>query len=388
MSAMAWLRYAAGRAPHLLAVTTAVGAVIAMPARGALPADGETGLPSGTGAATCPSPNPPNTMTLAAGTPQSATLGSAFCNQPTGCFHQQQRLSADSGRGGYRGHVQRTGRPARAVCSLRADRTRSRSAAMPPARRRTAFTANDIAGAYTVTASSAYGSVSFSLTNAEGSEANPCGAVSGAGPSSTGLAPASLRASPPSSPRGSAHRSPRPRECASRCGLRSRSPTPRRIRCQGRSSPSPRPFAARADALSVRSNSPQGTRSRTSHVRQVEVMTDACGIALAPAFAANHRQGGYIVVASVEQVRTALRAGQRRTAKVTASAANLAPKRLRLSDLARVASVGLRTQATAGGPVGAGDRDRRGGDRGGARTVLLKPSRSAQPDRHGWGRTC
>jgi len=33
--------------------------------------------------------------------------------------------------------------------------------------------------------------------------------------------------------------------------------------------------------------------------------TDACGIALAPAFTANHRRGGYIVLASVERLKAA-----------------------------------------------------------------------------------
>jgi hypothetical protein len=35
------------------------------------------------------------------------------------------------------------------------------------------------------------------------------------------------------------------------------------------------------------------------------VRTDACGIALAPAFTADDRAGGYVVVASVERVQAA-----------------------------------------------------------------------------------
>jgi hypothetical protein len=42
-----------------------------------------------------------------------------------------------------------------------------------------------------------------------------------------------------------------------------------------------------------------------SHPRSVTIVTDACGIAVAPAFVANDEQGGYIVKASVENARPA-----------------------------------------------------------------------------------
>jgi hypothetical protein len=57
--------------------------------------------------------------------------------------------------------------------------------------------------------------------------------------------------------------------------------------------------------LTTGSHSPRGMRSRTSHPRRVKVRSNACGIALAPVFVANHRQGGYIVVASVQHLRAA-----------------------------------------------------------------------------------
>src|SRR6202044_3925076 len=41
-------------------------------------AEGETGPSGSAGEASCPSPNPPNELTLAAGAPQTSTLGSAF----------------------------------------------------------------------------------------------------------------------------------------------------------------------------------------------------------------------------------------------------------------------------------------------------------------------
>jgi hypothetical protein len=47
------------------------------------------------------------------------------------------------------------------------------------------------------------------------------------------------------------------------------------------------------------------SRPHVSHPRSVTIKTDACGIAVAPAFVANDTQGGYIVEASVEHVRPA-----------------------------------------------------------------------------------
>ena len=41
------------------------------------------------------------------------------------------------------------------------------------------------------------------------------------------------------------------------------------------------------------------------HLHRARMKTNACGIALAPAFTANHRAGGYVVVASVEHVKAA-----------------------------------------------------------------------------------
>jgi hypothetical protein len=40
-------------------------------------------------------------------------------------------------------------------------------------------------------------------------------------------------------------------------------------------------------------------------LHRVQARTNACGVALAPAFTANRRAGGYIVVASVEHVKAA-----------------------------------------------------------------------------------
>jgi hypothetical protein len=57
--------------------------------------------------------------------------------------------------------------------------------------------------------------------------------------------------------------------------------------------------------FTTRTRSAREDRPRVSHPRSVTVTTDACGIAVAPAFTANRRPGGYIVTAAIEHVRPA-----------------------------------------------------------------------------------
>jgi hypothetical protein len=57
--------------------------------------------------------------------------------------------------------------------------------------------------------------------------------------------------------------------------------------------------------FTVRSRHPRHRRARVSHPHTIRVKTDACGIAVAPAFTANHLPGGYIVKASVRHSRPA-----------------------------------------------------------------------------------
>ena len=302
MSAIARFRHAAGRARHLMVVTATVAAVIATPAYGGLPAEGETGPPSGTDAATCPSQNPANTLTLAAGTPQSATLGSAFATNLQVTFTNSNGCPVTSAVAGMPVTFSAPSAGASGLFSASGSSTVTVGSDASGVASAPTFIANDTAGAYTVTASSAYGSISFSLTNDERNESNACGAVAG---SSTGVTPASLLG--------------KPAKLAAGVGASQSTPTGTRFALRfavtvtdAKKNPLPgvlvtfaAPVRGPSGRFAIRSNSPQGVRSRTSHVRQVEVETDACGIALAPAFGANHRQGGYIVVASVEQVRTA-----------------------------------------------------------------------------------
>jgi hypothetical protein len=128
-------------------------------------ASGETGT-SGTGAepANCPASNPPNQVTLVAGTPQTTTLDTAFATglqvaltnsdgcAVTGAAGVAVTFSAPSS--GASGVFSGSGSNSVTVGS---DSTGAVTA--------TTFTANGIAGSYTLTADSQYGSVSFSLAN-------------------------------------------------------------------------------------------------------------------------------------------------------------------------------------------------------------------------------
>jgi hypothetical protein len=184
MIGMAWRRCGARWARHGLLVSIAVGAVIGTLAGAPLPARGETGGPTGSESPSCPSSNPPNELTLTAGTPQTAPLEAAFASSlqvalansdacpVTGAAGVAVTFSAPSS--GASGSFAGGGLDTATVGS-----DASGDVTAPT------FTANDTAGSYTVTASSQYGSVSFSLTNtAAGIPARIA---------ATGVAPGSVR---------------------------------------------------------------------------------------------------------------------------------------------------------------------------------------------------
>jgi hypothetical protein len=54
-----------------------------------------------------------------------------------------------------------------------------------------------------------------------------------------------------------------------------------------------------------RTQKSKDSRPHVSHPRSVTIVTDACGVAVAPTFTANRQPGGYIVTAAVEHVRPA-----------------------------------------------------------------------------------
>ena len=64
------------------------------------------------------------------------------------------------------------------------------------------------------------------------------------------------------------------------------------------------PLAGASGRFTVHSRGPHH-RTRVSHPNTVKVKTNACGIAVAPAFTANDTRGGYIVKATVKHARAA-----------------------------------------------------------------------------------
>ncbi len=294
VSARACRRRTATRAWRSLAASAVAGIVVATLACGALPAQGEAGPSSNANGASCPSPNPPTELTLTAGTPQTATLGSAFATNLQVAFANGDGCPVTTAAGipvtfsapaaGASGSFSASGTNAVAVGS-----DASGTATAPP------FTANYVAGSYTLTASSAYGSISFSLTNVEGAGSSAC-ATAGNASASAGGAPAR--------PAG------RPSKLAAGIGATQATPVGTRFPIGlavtvTDTRKEPVPGALVTFAAPDRGPSGYFTPSRMTRRRRVEVKSNACGIALAPAFTANRRAGGYVVVASVKRVKAA-----------------------------------------------------------------------------------
>jgi adhesin/invasin len=160
-------RIATSRTLLGLVLAAGLGAA-AGPLVGGTAAAGDTGtnpVSSTPASPACPASNPPDTLTLVGGSPQTAALDAQFASG------LQVALANDDGcplttpvsgvaitftapSSGASGRFAATATNAVSVGS-----DASGSAAAP------IFTANDTPGSYTVTASSAYGSVAFSLTN-------------------------------------------------------------------------------------------------------------------------------------------------------------------------------------------------------------------------------
>jgi protocatechuate 3,4-dioxygenase beta subunit len=131
---------------------------------GGSPDSGPPSESATTGTSSCPASNPPNQLTLVAGTPQTATLETAFASglqvalsnsngcAVTGAAGVPVTFSAPTGGASGRFSASNSN-----TVTVGADA--SGNAAAPT------LTANGSAGSYTVTASSRYGSVAFTLTN-------------------------------------------------------------------------------------------------------------------------------------------------------------------------------------------------------------------------------
>jgi len=137
--------------------------VIVIPSVGAFTsprATADTTSPS----SSCPTSNPPNELTLGGGTPQTAQLDTAFASSLQVALANSNGCPVTSAVGtpvtftapasGAGGSFATSGTN---TVTVGADVSGNASAPT--------FTANDVAGSYTVTATSADGSVSFSMTN-------------------------------------------------------------------------------------------------------------------------------------------------------------------------------------------------------------------------------
>jgi protocatechuate 3,4-dioxygenase beta subunit len=169
MSGMGRLGGGVRRVALGLIMAASLGAVVGMLVGGPAFAAGETGgsptEPTGGGTSNCPSSNPPNQMTLIAGTPQTAILQSAFATGLQVALTNSDGCPVTSAAAGIPVTFSAPAGGASGVFSTSGSNTAIVGADVSGSVAAPAFTANDLAGSYTVTASSQYGSVSFSLTN-------------------------------------------------------------------------------------------------------------------------------------------------------------------------------------------------------------------------------
>jgi hypothetical protein len=162
---------AARRAALALILATGLGISVGAVAGASAFASGESGSPgetgtspTGTGTSNCPSSNPPNQLTLVAGTPQTATLQGAFASGLQVALSNSDGCPVTNGAGVPVTFSAPSGGASGTFAASNSNTVTvgadaSGNVAAPT------FTANATAGSYTVTASSQYGSVSFSLTN-------------------------------------------------------------------------------------------------------------------------------------------------------------------------------------------------------------------------------
>ena len=303
--AIATARRVAVRAQRSLLIGALVGAGIATLACGALPVEGETGPPSGPGGASCPAPNPPNELTLSAGTPQTAKLGSAFATNLQVAFANGDGCPVTTPVAGIPVSFSAPSSGASGVFSASGSHTATVGSDASGMASAPVFTANEATGGYRVLASSAYGSVSFSLTNVLAGDSSSCGAAPSTADAPTGIA-------------GSA------RTLTVGVGARQSTPAGRRFPLRlavtvtdAEKDPLPgvpvtfvAPARGPSGRFTVRSGgahppTSHAVRPHTSRLSRVRVRSDTCGVALAPAFTANDRVGGYVVVASVKRARAA-----------------------------------------------------------------------------------
>jgi hypothetical protein len=158
---MSWPRTRTGA----LAILAAVGALGAAGGTLAGVSSAAGGEPGGGSGANCPASNPPNEIALVVGTPQTATLNSAYATGLQVALTNSDGCAVTSGAAGVAVRFTAPSSGASGVFSASGTSTVTVGADSGGMVAAPTFTANGIAGSYTVTASSPYGSVSFALTN-------------------------------------------------------------------------------------------------------------------------------------------------------------------------------------------------------------------------------
>jgi len=147
-----------------MAVAAAVGVLSLQLAVNSRAADDSS--PSGsTGSPSCPASNPPNTLSLVSGTPQTAQLDNAFASGLQVALANTDGCPVTSAVAGTPVTFAAPASGASAVFSASGSNTLTVGSDDAGTVAEVMLTANDTPGSYTVTATSAYGTVAFSLTN-------------------------------------------------------------------------------------------------------------------------------------------------------------------------------------------------------------------------------
>jgi hypothetical protein len=308
---IAWLRGPAGWARAAVLVGAGAVAVVAACAGAPLEAMGETSPPggsgsgtpsssesrsgSGSGGATCPASNPPNELTLVTGTPQTAMVGTPFATDLQLALANSNGCPVTSATAGIPVTFSAPASGASGVFSTSASHTAIIGADAAGAVAAPPFTADALAGSYTVTASSQYGSVSFSLTNTvAGIWCSTLGRRASASAGEAVKITAGVGST--QSTRAGARFPIRLAVTATDAEGNPAAGTPITFTA---------PVAGASGRFTVPARDPHHNRASFSHPYKVEVPTNACGIAVAPVFTANHIGGGYVVEATVEHVKPA-----------------------------------------------------------------------------------
>jgi hypothetical protein len=297
---IAWLRGLAGWARAGVLVGAGAVAVLAALAGTPLQAAGETSPPgssgsgSGSSGAACPASNPPNELTLVAGTPQTAIVATAFATDLQLALANSNGCPVTSATAGIPVTFSAPSSGASGVFSTSASSTVTVGADSAGAIAAPPFAANTTAGSYAVTASSQYGSVAFSLTNA--TAGLWCSTLNRRVSTSAGE-PVKLTAGV-----GSTQYTPAGEPFPIRLAVTVTDADGNPV--AGTPITFTAPVAGASGRFTVHTRG-RHDHARVLHPHTVTVETNACGIAVAPAFTANARQGGYVVEATVEHVRPA-----------------------------------------------------------------------------------